>query len=279
MSGIINLTENNENNENNEYNSNINLPRNKRKTRKLKLKKELKDFKESLKHLPSNPSWYEIKEVDIREFIFCIQRLFKLVDDDIKESHLYDDIFKKHIFMAQTDSSETEWKHFNKLQRTDQALSARLGDFHEEVAGKIPGYRTLPVGHWSGIDVMSEDRTVFMEWKNSASISTDILETVYNKFKKILNKKEVRFVVLACVNVPLRWKRPELILRKKNGEVKIDLTKYKDKIKIMSGKEVYEAMSNSPTFFDRLLNTVKYVFKNKSSLEFMKDIELSMNIE
>jgi len=268
---------------NNDYTSNINLPRNKRKTRKLKLKKNIEEFRESLKHIPKNPSWYEIKEIDIRDFIFCIQRLFKLVDNDIKETHLYDDIFKKEIFMAQTELSEEAWKNFNKLQRTDQALSARLGDFHEEIAGKIPGYRTLPVGHWSGVDVMKEDRTVFMEWKNSASISTDVLELVYNKFKKILNKKEVKYVVLVCVNVPSSWKRPELILRKKNGEVKIDLTEYKDRIKIMSGKEAYESMispsSQTYPFIIRLLNTVKYVFHNKSSLEFIKTIESSMNIE
>ena len=59
------------------YSSNFNLPRNLRKTRKNTLRKELESFKESIKHLPANPDWYKINEIDIKDFVYCAKRLFK----------------------------------------------------------------------------------------------------------------------------------------------------------------------------------------------------------
>lgn len=264
------------------YSSNFNLPRNLRKTRKNTLRKELESFKESIKHLPANPDWYKINEIDIKDFVYCAKRLFKLVDNDVKEYGYYDDIFMKEIFISQTNSSESQWLEFDKVRRTQQALSQRLGDFHEELAGKFPGYRTVHTGHWSGLNVMREDRKIYMEWKNRGNISTDIKEKVFEKFKYLLEKPtepKVEYVVLVCVNVPEVWKKPDLIIKNKIGKVKIDLTSYKKRIHIMSGREAYTALSGSETFFDRLLETIKYVFKNKSAYDFIMNIETSMNID
>jgi hypothetical protein len=263
------------------YSSDVNLPRNRRKSRKNNLKKQLENFKESIKYLPANPDWYKINEIDIRDFVYCTQRLFKLVDNDIKEDGNYDDIFMKEIFIAQQNSSESQWLEFDKVRRTQQALSQRLGDFHEELAGKFPGYRTVHTGHWSGLNVMREDRKIYMEWKNRGNISTDVKEKVFEKFQYLLDKKTeplVQYVVLVCVNVPDKWKKPDLVIKNKSGKVKIDLTKYKDKIHIMSGREAYTALSGSSTFFDRLLETIKFVFKNKSAYEFIMSIKTSMNM-
>ena len=263
------------------YSSDVNLPRNRRKSRKNNLKKQLENFKESIKYLPANPDWYKINEIDIRDFVYCTQRLFKLVDNDIKEDGNYDDIFMKEIFIAQQNSSESQWLEFDKVRRTQQALSQRLGDFHEELAGKFPGYRTVHTGHWSGLNVMREDRKIYMEWKNRGNISTDVKEKVFEKFQYLLDKKTeplVQYVVLVCVNVPDKWKKPDLVIKNISGKVKIDLTKYKDKIHIMSGREAYTALSGSSTFFDRLLETIKFVFKNKSAYEFIMSIKTSMNM-
>jgi hypothetical protein len=263
------------------YSSDVNLPRNRRKSRKNNLKKQLENFKESIKYLPANPDWYKINEIDIRDFVYCTQRLFKLVDTDIKEDGNYDDIFMKEIFIAQQNSSESQWLEFDKVRRTQQALSQRLGDFHEELAGKFPGYRTVHTGHWSGLNVMREDRKIYMEWKNRGNISTDVKEKVFEKFQYLLDKKTeplVQYVVLVCVNVPDKWKKPDLVIKNKSGKVKIDLTKYKDKIHIMSGREAYTTLSGSSTFFDRLLETIKFVFKNKSAYEFIMSIKTSMNM-
>jgi hypothetical protein len=129
---------------------------------------------------------------------------------------------------------------------------------------------------------MREDRKIYMEWKNRGNISTDVKEKVFEKFKYLLSKPtepKVEYVVLVCVNVPEGWKKPDLVIKNKAGKVKIDLTSYKKRIHIMSGREAYTALSGSSTFFDRLLETIKYVFKNKSAYDFIMNIETSMNID
>lgn len=128
---------------------------------------------------------------------------------------------------------------------------------------------------------MREDRKIYMEWKNRGNISTDVKEKVFEKFTYLLDKPtepKVEYVVLVCVNVPDKWKKPELVIKEKSGKVKIDLTPYKNRILIMSGREAYKELSGSETFFDRLLETMKYVFQNKSAYEFIMKIETSMNM-
>ena len=41
-----------------------------------------------------------------------------------------------------------------------------MGDFHEELMGKFPGYETLNTGHPTGCDVQKRDETVIIEVKN-----------------------------------------------------------------------------------------------------------------
>jgi hypothetical protein len=89
---------------------------------------------------------------------------------------------------------------------------------------------------------------------------------------------KLEYVVLVCVNVPDKWKKPDLVIKNKAGIVKIDLTPYKNRIQIMSGREAYTTLSGSSTFFDRLLETIKFVFKNKSAYEFIMSIKTSMNM-
>ena len=80
--------------------------------------------------------------------MYCAKRLFKLVDNDVKEYGYYDDIFMKEIFISQTNSSESQWLEFDKVRRTQQALSHRLGDFHEELDKIEPvARRFLVVGN------------------------------------------------------------------------------------------------------------------------------------
>lgn len=263
-------------NNNNGYSSNVG----KKKLEKEKKQKELNDFKSSLpSSLPARPDWYLIHEIDIRDFLFCVKRLFTLIEDDIQKEPLYDDIFAKQIYLSQTGSNEQGWIQFNNTLRLQNGLYQRLGDFHEELAGKFHGFRTLHTGHHSGVDVIREDKQIFMEWKNSTSFNK---KDVFTKFKKILDNKEypsTSIVVLVCVNVPERWTKPKAIYQSKYKKDTIDLTPYGERVKIMSGREAYAALSNSESFFERLVTTIGNVFKNKNIMDFIQTIEMSMDIE
>jgi hypothetical protein len=233
-----------ENLTNSGYNSNVN---NKQRTKKNRNRQNIDTFKKSsiIASLPSNPGGnYLIPEIDIKDYFYCTIRLYKLLENDTKKYTSNDDIFMKAIFLSQTHSDESTWNQFNEQRKFQNALSQRLGDFHEQIAGKLPGYRTLPESHWSGLDVMKNDRTEFFEWKNSTNVSTDTLAIVYKKFQKLLDENKTEKCILVLVNVPEGWKAPLPIKKTKDGTIVVDLTgpKYKDKVFIVSGREAYAVM-------------------------------------
>jgi len=260
------------------YNSNKNTTQKKKKNNtKAKITKFISDAPALA--LPNKPGEYLIPEIDIREYYYCTQRLFNLIADDLKEYGNYDDVFARQIFFSQTGADENAWKIFESKRRFDQAFYTRLGDFHEEIAGKLPGYRTLPAKHWSGLDVIKEDRSEIYEFKNRANSSTDVLTTVYKKFERILDEDKITHCILVCVNVPEVWTRPNLFKKKQDGTIVVDLTlpEYKGRVHILSGREAYEHMSGKADFFDRLLMTMSYTFKDKSLQEGLDRLSMTMN--
>jgi hypothetical protein len=259
------------------YNSNKNTTQKKKKNN---TKANINKFISGLPPLPNKPGWYLIPEIDIREYYYCLQRLFDLISGDIKKYDSYDDVSAKQIFFSQTGADENAWKKFEKDRKFGQALYVRLGDFHEQIAGKLPGYRTLTENHWSGLDVIKEDRSEIYEFKNRANTSTDVLTSVYEKFKKILDENKITHCVLVNVNVnPKGWTRPNLFKKKLDGTIVVDLTlpEYKGRVHILSGREAYEHMSGKADFFDRLLMTMSYTFKDKSLEEGMSRLAMTMN--
>ena len=262
-----------------EYNSNIN---NTQKHKKSQRKSNLKTFIENpvFNSFPENPGGlYLIPEIPIREFFYCTTRLYKMIESDINNST--EDIFMKAIYLAQNGSNEDAWNTFNNLRKYQQAFSQRLGDFHEEIAGKLPGYRTLPQDHWTGLDVIKEDRSEIYEWKNSTNVSTETLTTVYNKFKTLINERKIDKCFLVCVNVPDKWKAPEPKIKRKNGKIVVDLTgpEYIDRVIILNGREAYAHMSGSKDFYDRLLQTVYNMFQQKSLMNSVQYHSTKMNID
>jgi hypothetical protein len=260
------------------YNSNKNTTqKRKKKNTKANINKFISD--PLVLALPNKPGEYLIPEIDIREYYYCTQRLFGLIADELKKYDSYDDVFAKQIFFSQTGADENGWKIFEKERKFQQALYARLGDFHEQIAGKLPGYRTLPEKHWSGLDVIKEDRSEIYEFKNRANTSTDVLTTVYEKFKKILDENKITHCVLVNVNVPKGWTKPNLFTKKQDGTIVVDLTlpKYAGRVHILSGREAYEHMSGKADFFDRLLMTMSYTFQDKSLKEALSRLSMTMN--
>ena len=210
--------------------------------KKEAMSERLKKHRVGMLNQPYPPT-YLITEIPYRDYTFCKRRLGEVINKEQKEYKSADDVFMKSIIMAKTRGGEKSWNEFEKDRKTVYALSQSLGDFHEELAGKIPGYRTLPLGHWSGLDVIKEDRTELYEFKNKP-IDGDKFYEVFQKFQKIIDNSEKinGLLVLVFVNVPDGWRRPPLIA-KKRGMPQIDLTRYEKNVKIVSGKDAYAHMT------------------------------------
>jgi hypothetical protein len=276
------------------WNSNVNSER---ATRKRKHQSRLNAAIKELDnlHLPT-PGFYLIHEIPYTKFLFCVKRLFELIekkltpdpshtkmeveDEDEEDTNPiesgYDDLFIKSMFMAQTPLGESEWRNFERERRFQNALSACMGDFHEELAGKFPGWRTLHTGHWSGVDVVyDKDRNYYMEWKNRAEYSSK--RKVYQSFQHILNRDNKVQVMLVHVNVPFDWKPPPPILKSKEGIIDLTKPKYEGRVHIVSGQQAYKMLSGSETFYDRLAKTFANVFQDSKFKDLIYRTKMSMN--
>ena len=120
-----------------------------------------------------------------------------------------------------------------------------MGDFHEELAGKLPGWETLKVGDPSGCDVMKKDGTEYQEWKNrDNTMNSSSGSAVIGKLQALAAKGKK--AVLVEVNCP---------------KGKVCRFGAPPNIEVLNGQQAYARVSGRETFFDDLNTTLAYVFK------------------
>ena len=59
-----------------------------------------------------------------------------------------------------------DWKNFEIPRQHDKKASNRIGDFHQNLLGRVDGWVNLGRGHPTGMDLKKEDDTIWMELKN-----------------------------------------------------------------------------------------------------------------
>ncbi len=202
-----------------------------------------------------SPSWYKIPEIKPKDFLFCVSRLYSAIKKE-KESKSVEDIFLKAIVVNYNEITHEKWKELETPRLTQKGLEMKMGDFHEELMGKFPGYITYPTGHSSGCDVGSLDGTILIEVKNRDNTmnSSSAKSVIANLTKHANNGKTAILVEVICPNGKVnRFKAP-------------------DTVKVMNGKDAYDFFSGRKTFWNDLLLTLTHVFKTYKSYDELKRI-------
>jgi hypothetical protein len=86
-----------------------------------------------------------------------------------------EDPFMKTILASHGGMTIEQFNTCEKQRLYEKALSMALGTFHENLMGKFKDYETLPQGHSTGVDVISETR-------NETKICTPKFFTTKNYF-------------------------------------------------------------------------------------------------
>lgn len=197
--------------------------------------------------------WYKIPEIAPKDFVKCCKDIYTVIEN-LHSSKSTEDPFLKAVVMGNKSISETEWQKAEKVRLTQKVLEMKMGDFHEELMGKFPGYTTLPTGHSTGCDVLKDDRTEVYEVKNrhntvKGSDGKHIVEML--KKHKAAGMKAVFVQINAPGGKVNRYGAPA-------------------DIDVWNGKQVYEHLSGRESFFDDLLLTIQYTFQYYKTFNSLK---------
>lgn len=199
------------------------------------------------------PSWYKISEIKPADFLKCIAPLYAAIKKE-KESKSVEDVFLKSVVVNYNEISHDEWKALEAPRLTQKGIEMKMGDFHEELMGKFPGYETYPTGHPTGVDVGSLDGTILVEVKNRFNTmnSSSAKSVVANLTKHANHGKTAILVEVICPDGKVtRFQAPE-------------------NVKVWNGKEAYEFFSGRKTFWNDLIVTLSHVFKTYKTFADLK---------
>lgn len=217
------------------------------KTRKRKLLKN---------EISSLPVWYKIPEIRPNDFITCVKGIYSVLEKTHKTNTIRngEDPFIKAVVTGFNNMNQDDWIKAESSRISQKVLEMKMGDFHEELMGKIPGYETYKNGHITGCDVGSVDGHEIYEVKNKnnttkGSDGKHIIDTL----TKLLHQgKHPIFTQINCAN----------------GRVSRFNAPYG--VDVWDGKKTYHHMTGRETFFDDLENTMKHVFSTCKTLEELK---------
>jgi hypothetical protein len=199
------------------------------------------------------PPWYRIPEISPLDFTRCFRDLFSVLEGTHK-SKSSEDPFLKAAVMGFHGISEAQWRILEEARLTQKAMEMKMGDFHEELMGKFPGYETLNTGHPTGCDIQKRDETVIIEVKNR----DNTVKGSDGKHIIALLKKHVesgKKAIFAQINCP---------------KGKVNRFGASSEIDIWNGQQIYAFLSGRESFFNDLLLTVQHVFSNYKSVAELK---------
>jgi hypothetical protein len=194
---------------------------------------------------PTSVEWYRIPEIAFTDFVKCCKPLYSVLQKPT-QSNNHQDPFLKNVIIGYNNMSEDEWNTHEKARLLQKALENKIGDFHEEIMGKFPGYVTYPNGHTTGCDVGSTDGKVLFEVKNrDNTMNSSSGEATIAKLKRHADNG-IR-AILVEINCP-------------GG--KVNRYKAPPSIEVWNGQQAYTFLSGRSTFFNDLNSTLQHVFQN-----------------
>lgn len=187
--------------------------------------------------------WYTLPLIPVAEYAKCLRPLYNVLEKkNIGKSQ--PDVFLKTVLAAHSGMTVEHWDVLEKARLHQKAMEMKMGDFHEELMGKFPGYETLPVGHETGTDVRKTDDSLFLEVKNrDNTMNSGGAETVVRKLAKLAaaGKEAILVMVNSQKKTLPRFKAPAAV-------------------QVMNGRQIYARLSGDEAFEDKLLATIAATF-------------------
>ena len=181
--------------------------------------------------------------------------LSKTPQEVLNNSNETIDQFKTLFDIYSNQFSLNEWINFEIPRQHDKTASNRVGDFHQNLLGRVDGWVNLGRGHPTGMDLKKEDDSIWIELKNKYNTmnSSSLRDTRY-KCEELAEKYPEAKIYWAYIvsqnsdSFDITWKYKD---NKENIVHEIN-----DNIRNIAGEAVYTLVTGDKTAFKQLFNAL-----------------------
>lgn len=195
--------------------------------------------------------------VSDKDFLVCVKHVvdFYLSDEFkktpmavLRESKNDIDAIKTIFDVTVKQIGFDDWANKEMERQQDKTINNKIGEFHQELLGKVDGWVDLGIGDETEIDLKKEDNTIFIELKNKHNtMNSSSTKTCREKLENVVNRYP---------NATAYW--AYIISRKYKSENRV--WKYQgrenEKIRRISGDLLYEMITGEPNALEMVYEAI-----------------------
>lgn len=183
--------------------------------------------------------------------------------DVLKKSKNTVDEFKTIFDVCVGKITIEDWTKFELIRQYDKAINNKVGEFHQELLGKVDGWVDLGVGDETKLDLKKEDNSIFIELKNKYNtMNSSSTDKCREKLEKILEDYP---------NATAYWGYVVNKNYKSEDRVWVYHGRKDERIRRISGDKVYKLITGDDDALEKTFNAIP-----KAIVDILgKDYELS----
>lgn len=202
----------------------------------------------------------------VKDVVDCI-----LETEQKQEEEMYKNVIDPFsaIFDGAVQGFSLEaWLKKEKSRQVQKTVQNRIGYFHQEILGSIPGWTTLD----EGVDVCNQERKIIAELKNKYNtVKGSDKFGIYDYLLSCLSKPEYQdFTAYYVEIIPLNRKSYNRPFTPSNRESKTRKPA-NEKIRIISGQEFYKLATGEPRALSMLFDVLPGVISDVAQLEKLSE--------
>ncbi|MBQ6629860.1 MAG: Eco47II family restriction endonuclease [Methanobrevibacter sp.] len=198
-----------------------------------------------------------VEFVSDEDFLECVKHVidFYLSDEYqeepltvLKESKNDIDAIKTIFDITVKQIGFDGWANKEMERQQDKTINNKIGEFHQELLGKVDGWVDLGIGDETEIDLKKEDNTVFIELKNKHNtMNSSSTKTCREKLENVIEQYPDATAYWAYI-----------ISRKYRSENRV--WKYQgredEKIRRISGDLLYEMITGDSNALEKVYEAI-----------------------
>lgn len=170
------------------------------------------------------------------------------------------DSFKMVFDVFGGEINVDDWLQNEMIRQNDKTINNKIGEFHQKLLGKVNGWKNLGTGDESKVDLMKNDKTIFVELKNKYNtMNSDATDKCRDKLEKAIkdNPKSTAY-----------W----AFIVSKDGDSGEETWVYggrrEPRIKKIWGKKVYELVTGDPGSLEKTWKALPQAIKDLTRSTF-----------